>query len=293
VLIGRATFCAIATLALFVFACNAPEETPAERSGVVSFSPNITETVFALGQSDRLVAVSAYCDYPPEAEALPKAGNYLSPNFEKLALLAPEMILLAGEHEKVTEFAEMNGIQAVNAHMDNLATIQSGIMSVAEALGVPERGEALYAEIEARLDAVRQSVAGKPRANVFLVTFRTNNDLNSLSTVGSSSFLSELVEVAGGRNIFNDFDDPYFEASKETVVMRAPDVIVEFHAGEQLSETDIASYRADWAALDTLPAVRDGRIHIITESYGLRPGPRVPLIAERFARWFHPESELP
>jgi iron complex transport system substrate-binding protein len=293
VLTCRAKLCALAPLALFAFACSAPDETPTKRSGVVSFSPNITETVFALGQGDRLVAVSAYCDYPSEVDALPKAGDYLSPNFEKLALLAPEMILLAGKHEKVVQFAEMNGIKAVNAHMDNLATIHSGIMAVAEALGVPDRGEALYANIEAQLDAVRQSAAGKPRPNVFVVTFRTNNDLNSLSTVGKSSFLSELVEAAGGRNIFDDFDDPYFEASKETVVVRAPDVIVEFHAGEQLSETDIAAYREDWRPLDMLPAVRDGRIHIVTETYGLRPGPRVPLIAERFARWFHPESESP
>ncbi len=274
---------------LLALGCGESKDSPPARHGIISCSPNITETVFALGQGDRLVAVSSYCDYPPEVASLPNVGNYLSPNFEQIALLTPEMLLLAGEHEKVATFAEMNNIRAVNAHMDNLATIESGIATVAEALGVPDRGVALWAQIDSELQAIRDRVAGKPKPRVLVLTFRTDHDLNTLFTVGGKSFVSELVDVAGGHNIFADSDATYFEASKESVVVLAPDVIIEFHAGQNLSEDEIAAYRSDWAALDSLPAVRSGRVHLFTESYGLRPGPRVALIAERFAKWIHPE----
>lgn len=277
------------TLALLLaIGCDAPGDSAPTQHGVISFSPNITETVFALGQGDRIIAVSAYCDFPPEVDAIPDAGDYLSPNFEKIALLAPEMMLLAGEHDKVATFAEMNGILTVNAHMDNLATIESGVGIVAEALGVPEQGTALWQQIDSELQAVRDQVAGKPRPKVLVLTFRTDHDLNTLFTVGGDSFVSEMVEVAGGQNIFADSDTTYFEASKESVVVLAPDVVIEFHAGQSLTEDEIEAYRSDWAALDSLPAVRNGRIHLFTESYGLRPGPRVALIAEQFAAWIHP-----
>lgn len=270
--------------------CSPSDEVAPTQDGVISFSPNITETVFALGQGERVVAVSSYCDYPPEVGALPDVGDYLSPNFEKIALLAPEMMLLAGEHEKVANFAEMNGIRTINAHMDNLATIESGIATVADALGVPDRGTALWTQIDSELQAIRDRVAGKPRPKVLVLTFRTDHDLNTLFTVGGESFVSELVEVAGGTNIFADSETTYFEASKESVVVQAPDVIIEFHAGQALTPEEEAIYRGDWNALDSLPAVRDDRIHLFTQTYGLRPGPRVALVAEQFAAWIHPET---
>ncbi len=281
---------ALTLVLLAAVGCGAADDSPKARTGVISFSPNITETVFALGEGDRIVAVSSYCDYPPEVEALPDVGDYLSPNFEKIAMLAPEMILLAGEHEKVAAFGATNGIRTVNAHMDNLATIESGIGVVAEALGVPDRGVALWAKIDAELQAVRDRVAGRPKPKVLILTFRTDHDLNTLFTVGGQSFVSEMVDVAGGTNIFADSGATYFEASKESVVVLAPDVVIEFHAGQRLSHDEVAAYRADWDALDSLPAVRNGRIHLFAESYGLRPGPRVALIAERFAAWLHPEA---
>jgi len=276
---------------LLAIGCGASDESPQKQSGVISFSPNITETVFALGQGDRIVAVSSYCDYPAEVDALPNTGDYLSPNFEKIALLAPEMMLLAGEHEKVATFAKMNGIRTVNAHMDNLATIESGIATVADALGVSDRGKELWIQIDSELQAVRDRVEGKPKPKVLVLTFRTDHDLNTLFTVGGQSFVSEMVEVAGGENIFADSDATYFEASKESVVVLAPDVVIEFHAGQQLTKDEIAAYRSDWEALDTLPAVRVGRVYLFTKSYGLRPGPRVALIAEQFAEWIHPEPD--
>ncbi len=268
-------------------------DTSHARHGIITMSPNITETVFALGQGDRVIAVSSYSDYPPEVKSLPVVGGYIDPNLEKITMLAPGLIILPGQHEKVADLAKQNGIPVLHAHMDNLATIQSGIERIGDALGCPDKAAALWNRIQGELDAVRNAVAGLPQPKVLLINTRSSHDLNNLFTVGNKSFLSEMLDVAGGENIFGDQATDYFEASKESVVLRAPDIIIEFHAGENLSKEELQRYRDDWNALPSLPAVEHDRIYMFEDSYALRPGPRIALIAVQMARWLHPDAETP
>lgn len=261
---------------------------PPER--VVSFAPNITETVFALGQGHRLVGVSSFCDYPPEVRALRQVGGHMNPDLEAVAVLKPDLILLQGRHEKVAQFAAHNNVPVAHVDMDSLDTVDQGIQTIGDALGCPERAEALRARIRGELEAVRNATAGRPRPRVLIITTRQSHDLNNLYTVGGRSFVSELVEIAGGDNIYRDAAQPYIEASKETVVMRAPEVILEFHAGEELSQDEIRRYQDDWRQLASLPAVQNGRIHLIFESHALRPGPRMPEIARLIAAILHPDA---
>ncbi|NUM56244.1 MAG: ABC transporter substrate-binding protein [Candidatus Hydrogenedentes bacterium] len=265
------------------------------RKGIITFGPNITETVFALGQGDRIVGVTDFCDYPPEAKSIQRVGGYLDPDLETITALAPELIILPGKMEKLAALAQQNGYRILNAHMDDVKSIHESVRAIGDALDCAQQAEALCARIDADLDAVRKSTRGKPRPKVLLINTRQSHDLNNLFTVGRLSFMSELTDIAGGDNIFNDADNPYFEASKESVVARAPDVIVEFHAGENLSPEEQARYIADWDELSTVPAVQNGRVHLFLESYGLRPGPRVGLIAKQLSEMLHPaagEKEL-
>ncbi|MDZ4859098.1 MAG: helical backbone metal receptor [Candidatus Hydrogenedentes bacterium] len=263
---------------------------PAPARGIVSFGPNITETIFALGEGDRIVGVTNFCDYPPEAAAKTRVGGYLDPDLEKITALAPELIILPGKMEKLATLAQQNRIPILNAHMDSLATIYASIRSIGAALGCSPKADELCARIEGDLDAVRESVKDQPRVKLLIINARQSHDLNNLFTVGQTSFISELADIAGGDAIFNDTDNPYFEASKETVVMRAPDVIIEFHAGENLTAEEQARYIADWNELAGLPAVRNQRVYLFLESYGLRPGPRVGLIAARLAQLLHHDA---
>lgn len=291
--VHRATGAGAALALLSVFGC-APGAEPATppRKGIITFGPNITETVFALGQGDRIVGVTTYCDYPPEAKTKPVVGGYLDPNLEKISLLAPELIILPGRHEKVAMLAKERNFRVLHAPMDSLATIERGIRDIGAALNCPDEAAALWERMRRELDAVRAAVRGRPRVKTLIVNGRADHDLNNLFTVGNASFLSELLEIAGGENVFQDVNQPYFEASKETVVIRAPEVVVEFHAGEPLSEEEQARFIADWNALPTLPAVRNRRVHLFLESYGLRPGPRIALIAARFAAMLHPNAAV-
>jgi iron complex transport system substrate-binding protein len=269
-----------------------PREPPrtASQAGprLISMGPNITETIFALGHGDDLVGVTPFCDYPPAVEDIEEVGGYLDPNLEKIAVLQPDLLFVQGQPEKLLDWAALQDVDVVQVNMDDLASIAAGIRTIGAALDADAAAEALVTGIEAELDAVREAVAGRDRPSVFIVTGRTSHDLNTLFTAGADSFVSELVAVAGGENVFADAPRNYFEASKEEVVARAPEVILEFHAGEVLTDAQKALFVADWDALPSLPAVANERVHLIMPAYTLRPGPRVGKTARLLARRIHP-----
>lgn len=264
-----------------------------QHRGIITFGPNITETVYALGQGDRIIGVTNFCDFPPEVQTKKRVGGYLDPDLETITALSPELIILPGKMEKLAQLAEQNHFKILNAHMDDMESIHNSVRAIGAALDCSDNAETLLRKIDADLAAVRDVVKDKPRLKVLLINTRQSHDLNNIFTVGKRSFMSELTTIAGGGNIFNDTEKPYFEASKESVVARAPDVIIEFHAGENISPEEQARYVADWNELSTVPAVKNKRVYLFLESYGLRPGPRVGLIAAQLAKMLHPDVPLP
>jgi iron complex transport system substrate-binding protein len=263
-----------------------------KHQGIITMGPHITETVFALGQGSRVIAVGAFDDYPLEVIDMEKAGGYLNPDLEKITTLSPELLIVAGQQPQLAEYARVNRIDVLSVSMDSLETIGQGIEQIGAALRCERKAERLKQSIEQDLDHVRAAVKDLPRPKVLILTGRQTHDLNSLNTAGGASFVSELVDIAGGENIYQDALQAYFEASKETVVMAAPEVILEFHCGEGLTQSQLDAYFRDWHALGTLPAVKCGRVYFITDSHGLRPGPRVAEIARKLAGLLHPEVQL-
>lgn len=281
------------SLCALLGACSrTPAPPAAPPKGIISLAPNLTETVYALGGGDRVVAVGNFDDWPPEVVSKPRAGGYLDPDLEKITLLNPELIIVPGQHPKVSEFARLRGLKLLNVHMDSFATIDAGIRTIGEALGAQPAAEDLVRRLAGQREVIQTAVAGPPRPKVLIITQRQSHDLNTLYTAGGGSFVSEVVALAGGENILADSAQTYFEASKETIVVRAPEIILEFHCGEALDETAQAQYRADWQTLPSLPAVQQGRISLVLEPHGLRPGPRILEIARLIAQVLHPGLEL-
>lgn len=269
----------------------APPVAPALHRGFISMSPNTTETVFALGQQSGLVAVGKFDDYPSETTKLPRVGGAIDPDLERITQLRPGLIMTSGEVPKVVQYGATHEVAVVNVAMDNLDGIAEGIKRIGSLLQCDVKADALLQRMMEQRHAVETAVAGQARPKVLLVTGRMSHDLNTLSTVGGPSFLSEIVTLAGGDNIYADSSQGYFEASKETVVKEAPAVVLEFHCGETLSDAEREAYVRDWDVLSTVPAVREHRVHIITASHAMRPGPRVYEVARLFARLLHPGVE--
>jgi len=258
-----------------------PARRPPQR--VICMAPNITETVFALGAGGRVVGVTTYSNYPREAADLPKVGSLYDPNLEKIVALKPDLLIVQQKHAKVEALCRERGIRVLKVQMTRLDSIQEGILAIGRALDVERRAEELSARIRRELAAAAANIDGKNPPRVFLCVDRTPGTLKGAFTVGAESFLTELVELAGGENIFRDVRKDYFQVSTEALVARAPDIIIEMRAGRALSAEARADIIADWAALGDVPAVRSKRIYILTENYLVVPGPRVAKIARLLA----------
>jgi len=256
---------------------------------LISMAPNITETIFALGQGDRLVGVTNFCVFPSEAMRLPKVGGFYNPNLERLVALRPDLIALQGRHKKVTAFCRARNTAVLHVDMDSLSTIYDGITKLGDALGASERAEQLCTQIRSGLRQVRRHTKRMKKRRVFVSLSRTMGSMTNLYTVGGSSFVSQVVDVAGGRNIFADVTQPYPEVSKESLIKRAPEIILELYPGENMSDRRRRQILKEWNAFPTIPAVSHERIYVLTDDFLLVPGPRVVRAARRFAQAIHGE----
>ena len=258
---------------------------------IIALPPSVAEALFALGAGDRVAGVGDFCIHPPEAKARPRCGGEFNPSFEQILVLRPDLIVVQGKAEKVEAFGRRYRVRVLHVDMDSRSGIAAGIRTLGEAIGRTAEAEGLVARIESGLAAVARRVAGRPRPKVFLCLGRTAGSLRGLSTAGRTSFLAELLAVAGGTNVFADVAHPYPTVSKEALLERAPEVIIELHPGEILSEAARRKLLADWECLASLPAVRTRRIHLLTDDSLLIPGPRIAKTAERFAEALHPDAK--
>lgn len=249
---------------------------------VVSLAPNLTETVFALGAGSRVVGVSDFCVYPPEALKLPRLGGKLNANLEALAKLAPDLVLIQGRQESIERWCAERDIALLRVNMDSLAGIDAGVRDIAAALDLPEAGEALRASIHADMNRIVAAVASRERPRVFL-SLAPAGDGVSLFTCGAASFVAELLDIAGGENVFADLKQPYSQISLESLIARRPERILELRP-----DAPEARPWPRWADLP-LPALEPDGVRVLTDSFLLIPGPRVAQTARAFASALHPE----
>lgn len=263
----------------------AASELPYKR--VLCMAPAVVEIVYALGAGELVAGVAQHTKWPPEALRRPSCGGYINPNYERMLSLAPDLIITQGAAEDLRRFARDNGIELLSLELTDLESIFTQTRRVGRVLGLTADAERLCARMTERLEAVRARAAGKPRPRVLLTTGLEAGGLSKIYAVGSGTFLSDLIEVAGGVNVVSDLARGYGVVSKEALVARAPEVIVELHGegGDPAALQEEVSRR--WAAFDVLPAVSQGRVHAIAATYALIPGPRVVELAERLAVIFH------
>jgi len=256
---------------------------------IVSTSPSITETLFALDLGPRVVAVSRYCRYPPEVTALPKIGTFLQPDVELIARLDPDMAIVHPNPNGVTRQLGALRVPFVTVEQGGLGRVYSSIRVIGMAAGVPDRARALVATLQARLDRVRAAVASRRAQRVLIIVGRRPGTLTDLIAVGRSSYLSDLVAVAGGTNVLAGNTFEYPRISMETVIRLAPDVIIDAGDMGDLPEDRRARQVATeglWKQ-QPLAAARAGRVHAVVSDAFVVPGPRVVEVAETMAQWLH------
>ncbi len=259
---------------------------------IVCMSPSITEIVFALGGEDRVVGVSNFCLYPPQAKKKPKLGGFLNPNFEQLIALDPDLVIVQGVSEKITRFCQQEDIELLRVQVDDVESIRNDIEVLGRKLGCPERGKQLSFEISRALDDIKMRLAQCEPRKVFFSLYRTTGSMSGLTTVGADTFISELIGICGGENIFNDVGIRYPQISKESLLKRAPQIIIEPISTENLSpqyrEQVIGDWR-DFFAGFAGDSTEGPRIYLPASEALLIPGPRIVQAAAMLAKMIHPE----
>lgn len=258
---------------------------------IVSTSPSITETLFALGLGERVVGVSTYCWFPPAVSALPRVGTFLRPDAELIARLRPDLVFIhSGPHPAASHLATLK-IRTAVIETGSLAQVFSTVRQIGAAAGVPDRGETLIADLNARLDRVKAAVAGKPPKKVLIIVGRRTGTLTDMVAVGAKSYLSDIAAMAGGVNALAGASTPeYARISMETVISLAPDVLIDI--GEMGEQPDTSDRRLRvttdlWRRQTMVKAVRDDRVFPSTDQAFVVPGPRIVNVAETMAGWFH------
>jgi len=288
---SRAIRHAVLSVAIWCAVLQLVELRAAAPARIVSTSPSITETLFALGLGDRVVGVSTYCRHPEAVKTLPKVGTFLRPDAEVIARLRPDLVIVhAGPHDVVRQLGVL-GIQTVTVDRGTLPSVFSSIRAIGGPAGAGDRTERLVAELEQHLAKVRAAVAGRSRKKVLLIVGRRPGTLSDLVAVGTGSYLGDLVDIAGGVNVLSAPGvSEYPRISMETVIRLAPDVIVD--AGD-MGDTDAQRLRKEkatlqlWSTQTTVGAVRARAIHPVMSDAFVVPGPRVVEVADTLAAWLH------
>ena len=249
---------------------------------VVSLAPSITEILFAIGLADRIVGVTQFCDYPPEARAKPKVG-YAQPNLESLLALKPDLVLAPREFMRVDLISRLEQlkISVFILEAKTIEDIASHIQLLGRMLGASDSADRVAMDLRRRLADVKALTERlhKPRVLYVLNT-------EPFITVGPGSFVHHVIVAAGGINVAENAGSPYPRLSMEAVIKQDPEVIL-FPVGSV--EGIPASEQQLWRRWSALSAVKREQFYEISSDLLNRPGPRILEGMEKLARILHPD----
>jgi len=257
---------------------------------IISMSPSITETLFALGVGDRVVGVTDFCTYPEEACTLPKVGGLLNPSVEVWVQLKPDLIIHQDDSHKLRINAQNLGIQTLAISMTRLQNIFETIKTFGEKLGAEDTARALIQKLQSGIQKQKARLQKIPKKSVLLLLNEGGDPNGALYAVGKATFLGELLELAGGENILTDPTINYPKISKEYILRYSPEVIIQAGPHSNFTAQEKKEKLKQWQRFPTLTAVKNETIYFVGADYILIPGPRFLNILDHFARAIHPEA---
>ncbi len=288
----------LVTISALLFSCNKKSEPPVKKPGsaetprrIVSLSPSTTEILYALNMEDRVVGVTDFCNYPPEAKQKTRLGGFLDPNFEAIASLKPDMVFILPEQQNVRNFLKEMKIPFRIVNNKTVADILGAIKIIGNVCRVQKRALALIDSLAGRVEKIRKLTQGKSRPKVLVSIGRSigNGTLADIYAAGENTYYSELIRIAGGQNALQNKSVAYPLLSGEGLVKLNPDIIVDIIFGAAKDSLAVEAAKKDWQQLPQIKAVRENQIFVINASYAVIPGPRFIRLLDTLAQIIHPE----
>jgi iron complex transport system substrate-binding protein len=259
---------------------------------IVSLAPSITETIYALGRGEWLVGVTAICDYPAPARALPKVGGIAAPNLEQIVRLRPDVVFATaeGNARDLLDQLERLGLATFALRPDSYGGVLASMRAVGRAVAADQAARRVVDDVGSSVRTVQASVGGHSRPRVLYLIWT-----DPLIAAGAGTYLDDLLVLAGGRNIVRQRTGAYPRLNWEQVVGGVPEVILlaDHREDSERAATGRGDMPPDWKTWQVVPAIRTGRVLPVPSNTILRPGPRVGEGLARLARAIHPDAFPP
>jgi iron complex transport system substrate-binding protein len=262
-------------LSLLLASCTPREKSVAEGEPqrIVSLSPAVTEILFAIGAGDRVVGVTQFCNYPPEAKTKTSVGGFSGATIsvEQIRALQCDLVILSGEmHGRIISLLDELGVRSLAVEPRTFSEIYDTIAMIGEITGCAEGAGSVISGMKTKIADAGEKLRGRENArstsgsvDVFFMLAE-----NPLMTVGPGTYISEAMGFGGGRNIFDDTLEFWPQVSPEQVLVRKPDWIL---FGNDMGA--VPSFGNQF--WQSLSAVREGRIAVVDTAMLCRYGPRL------------------
>lgn len=254
---------------------------------IASLVPAATDLTVAMGASDHLVAISTWDTHCPEVRDLPCVGDYQSTDWEKLAEVRPDVLIvfMAGDRMPagLSQRAQALGIRLVNVRTETLEDVFHALDLLGELTNERDKATRLAARLHNQIDAVARRVAGRPRVPTVVIS----GD-QGFSLIAGNTFIDDLLTLARGRNVASGFTLRYPVVDRERLIELAPQAIIQLLP--EASAQVVQRARQSWQQMPELPAVKNNRVYILTDWYVLQPGSHLGDLAEQFADKLHPPA---
>ena len=250
---------------------------------IVSLAPNITEILFSLGLDKEIVGVSMHCNFPEKAKSKVQVGSYISLDFERIISLKPDLIFAtgAGNTREMVERLEKLGVPTYTIFPKNFSDVLKSIGHLGEVVGREKEATGIIQGMKQRSQKVIELTKDLSRPRVFLQIGEA-----PMITVGKGSFADDLVTLAGGENIAGKEKEMYPRWGMEEILKRSPEVIL---ISSMNPKGDYQRILQGWSRWKMIPAVQNGRVHLIDSDLIDRPSPRIIDGLEEMARILHPK----
>jgi iron complex transport system substrate-binding protein len=243
---------------------------------IITLAPNITETAYALGLGGKLVGATTFCNYPGEAQSIPRVGGFGQFNFEAIVSLNPDLVILHEECEAEQNRLASLGIPYLETGSYTIADILETVHRIGTACGVEPEADQLAQGMERRVAELRQTP--EPRPRVLIAFGGSAGNGGQVHAFGRACLHNELLEIAGGTNIVEG-DLPYSLLSREAILRLNPDIVIVLAPELENAEAE----EEKWQTFAAINAVENNRVHILTDGYTCIPGPRFIQTLDDFA----------
>lgn len=253
-----------------------------DRERIISFAPNVTEMLFALGVEDRLVGVTRFCKSPPQAQEKEIVGDLFNPSLERIISLKPtKFISLEIRNPELKKVLRLSKAKIIEIPNETIEEIFIGLRIIGDALDVRSKSDSIETALRNSLEKIASENQLEDSIKVGIVIGRSKGSLEQIYVAGKETFYTELLEMLGAKNAFGNLENRYPTVSLEVLLEINPDILIEIQS--ELNEAKKQQIREIWQKLPNLSAVKNGKLKFLSGKSAAIPGVKIDETFEKLA----------